>query len=83
MSIKTPTTALLYCPPEPARRVPEPDAYSSSRWLLKARADAARRDILDALHDAEWLAALLRQDWNEMKADAARTFPPNPKKESE
>jgi hypothetical protein len=46
--------------------IPEPSPYSSSQWLLKARAEAGRRDIVDALRDAEWLAALLRQDWDGM-----------------
>jgi len=53
--------------PPPAPRIPEPDPYSSSRWLLKARAEAGGRDILDALHDAEHLAGLLRQDWDDMR----------------
>jgi hypothetical protein len=51
----------------PAPRIPEPSPYSSSGWLLKARAEAGGRDIVDALRDAEWLAALLRQDWDDMR----------------
>lgn len=49
-----------------ATRVPEPDPYADSWWLLESLKAARRRDPVDALRDAEHLAALLRQDWHDL-----------------
>lgn len=43
--------------------VPEPDPKTASRWLMNALKTARSRDIVDATADAEWLLALLQQDW--------------------
>lgn len=54
------------CDMKTATRVPEPDPYADSWWLLESLKAARRRDPVDALRDAEHLAALLRQDWHDL-----------------
>jgi hypothetical protein len=42
---------------------------SVSHWLKDALRASAKRDILDALNDANTLQLLLQDDWNRAKLD--------------
>jgi len=42
-----------------------------SFWLKKALEDLAKRDILDALQDANTLHLVLQEDWNRIKLENA------------
>jgi hypothetical protein len=43
----------------------------TSFWLKRALEESKRRDILDALSDAETLQAVLQAEWNKVKMEAA------------
>ena len=45
-------------------------APSVSDWLKCQIVESRRRDILDALNDAETLAAILRERWEAIKSAA-------------
>jgi hypothetical protein len=42
---------------------------SVSHWLKDALRASAKRDILDALNDANTLQLVLQDDWNKMKME--------------